>query len=448
MRFFYFLFILCFCGCENATSISGHYPDSGISFSFEGELSWVKTFGGTNEDVAHAVIETSDGGFAVFGNTKSINGDITDKALEESDLWLLKFNSEGELEWNKTYGGSGDDRGHSLIQMDDNGFMLLGYSQSADGLGTNNEGQHDNWIIRINEQGNFIWERSFGYAGHDHAYNIVKTSDGGALFNGFLDVTASNGAGNSISERTSRHGVGEFWCHKINAQGVVEWRNYYGGTSNDRSYDAIELVNGDFVLVGTTESSDVDVSESQGSYDVWVVMIDSLGNILWEKTLGGSEIDGANAVLQDGEGNIVVFGNSFSPDGNISYPKGSSDFWIITLNTSGELLSEHSFGGSSFDLGRGLAIGSNDDLWLAGYSRSNDGDVSLNQGDNDMLVLRLSPDKTVLNSFSLGGLSVDLAHDIIELSSGKIIVVGETESVDGLFQGNHGNKDLVVVQYH
>ena len=120
----------------------------------------------------------------------------------------------------------------------------------------------------------------------------------------------------------------------------------------------------------------------------------------------------------------------------------------ITLNTSGELLSEHSFGGSSFDLGRGLAIGSNDDLWLAGYSRSNDGDVSLNQGDNDMLVLRLSPDKTVLNSFSLGGLSVDLAHDIIELSSGKIIVVGETESVDGLFQGNHGNKDLVVVQYH
>jgi len=111
-------------------------------------------------------------------------------------------------------------------------------------------------------------------------------------------------------------------------------------------------------------------------------------------------------------------------------------------------LSEHSFGGSSFDLGRGLAIGSNDDLWLAGYSRSNDGDVSMNQGDNDMLVLRLSPDKTVLNSFSLGGLSVDLAHDIIELSSGKIIVVGETESVDGLFQGNHGNKDLVVVQYH
>ena len=110
MRFFYFLFILCFCGCENATSISSYYPDSGISSSFEGKLSWVKTFGGTNEDVAHAVIETSDGDFAVFGNTKSINGDITDKALEESDLWLLKFNSEGELEWNKTYGGSGDDR--------------------------------------------------------------------------------------------------------------------------------------------------------------------------------------------------------------------------------------------------------------------------------------------------------------------------------------------------
>mgnify|MGYP001224470389 CR=1 FL=1 len=448
MRNLLIFIVFCFYGCESINNLTGNYPDLENSDSFQGQLSWVKTFGGTNEDIAHAVIETSDGGFAVFGNTKSVNGNVTDKIIEESDFWLLKFNSEAELEWNKTYGGSGDDRGHSLIQMEDNGFMLLGYSQSIDGLGSNNEGQHDNWVIRIDEQGDFIWERSFGYAGHDHAYNIIKTSDGGALFNGFLDVTASNGAGNSISERSSRHGVGEFWCHKINSQGTLEWRNYYGGTSNDRSYDAIELVNGNFILVGTTESSDVDVSDSQGSYDVWVVMIDSQGNLLWEKTLGGSEIDGANAVLQDAQGNIVVLGNSFSTDGNISYPKGGSDFWIATLNKSGELLSEKSFGGSSFDLGKGLAFASNGDLWLAGYSRSNDGDVSLNQGDNDMLILRLSPDKIVLNSFSLGGLSVDLAHDIIELSSGKIIVVGETESIDGPFQGNHGNKDLVVAQYH
>ena len=443
MRNFFIFILFCFCGCESTS-----YLPEDFSF-FEGKLSWVKTFGGSNEDIAHAVIETEDGGFAVFGNTKSVDGDVTDKTIEESDLWLLKFNVEAELEWTKTYGGSGDDRGHSLIQMNDGGFMLLGYSQSEDGLGSNNEGQHDNWVLRVDAQGVFMWERSFGYGGHDHAYSIIKTADGGALFNGFLDVTASNGAGNSVADRSgSLHGVGEFWCHKINSEGVVEWRNYYGGTSNDRSYDATELANGNFVLVGTSESVDVDITDPQGSYDVWVVTIDATGNLLWEKSLGGSEIDGANAVLQNAEGNIVVFGNSFSSDGDRSFSKGSSDFWIATLSPSGALLSEDSFGGSSFDLGRGLASGSDGVLWLAGYSRSSDGDVSSNKGDNDMLVLRLSPGHVVLNSLSLGGSALDLAHDVIELSSGKIIVIGETESTDGPFQENRGNKDIVIAQFH
>ena len=443
MRNFFIFILFCFCGCESTS----HLPED--FSSFEGKLSWVKTFGGSNEDIAHAVIETEDGGFAVFGNTKSVDGDVTDKTIEESDLWLLKFNAEAGLEWTKTYGGSGDDRGHSLIQMNDGGFMLLGYSQSEDGLGSNNEGQHDNWVLRVDAQGVFMWERSFGYGGHDHAYSIIKTADGGALFNGFLDVTASNGAGNSVAYRSgSLHGVGEFWCHKINSEGVVEWRNYYGGTSNDRSYDATELANGNFVLVGTSESVDVDITDPQGSYDVWVVTIDATGNLLWEKSLGGSEIDGANAVLQNAEGNIVVFGNSFSSDGDRSFSKGSSDFWIATLSPSGALLSEDSFGGSSFDLGRGLASGSDGVLWLAGYSRSSDGDVSSNKGDNDMLVLRLSPGHVVLNSLSLGGSALDLAHDVIELSSGKIIVIGETESTDGPFQENRGNKDIVIAQFH
>ena len=443
MRKFFIFILFCFYGCESPSDLPEDFS------SFEGKLSWVKTFGGTEEDIAHAVIETQDGGFAVFGNTKSIDGDVTDKTEEESDLLLLKFNAEAELEWTKTYGGSGDDRGHSLIQMDDGGFMLLGYSQSADGLGSKNEGQHDNWVLRVDAQGVFMWERSFGYGGHDHAYSIIKTADGGALFNGFLDVTASNGAGNSVADRSgSLHGVGEFWCHKINANGVVEWRNYYGGTNNDRSYDATELTNGNFVLVGTTESIDVDVTDPKGSYDVWVVTIDPLGNLLWEKTLGGSEIDGANAVLENTQGNIVVFGNSFSSNGDRSFPKGSSDFWIATLSPSGTLLSEDSFGGSSFDLGRGLASGSDGVLWLAGYSRSTDGDVASNQGGNDMLILRLSRDHIVLNSLSLGGSALDLAHDVVELSSGKIIVIGATESTDGLFHENQGDKDIVIAQFH
>ena len=443
MRFNFLIVVLSILSCEKSDINTFSYP------KFKGELSWVKTFGGTDEDVAHAVIQTQDGGFAVIGNTKSLDGDLTDKIYEGSDLWLLKFNAEAELQWTKTYGGSRDDRGHSLVQTTDGGYMLLGYSQSSDGIGSNNEGQHDNWIIRVDEQGTFMWERSFGYSGHDHAYNIIETSDGGFLFNGFLDVTASNGAGNRVDDKSSsRHGVGEFWCHKIDAQGAIEWRNYFGGTSNDRSYDSVELENGNFVLVGTSESTDVDVTDPRGSYDIWVVTVDTEGNLLWEKSLGGTQADGANAVLEVENGNIVVFGNSFSSDGDIGYSKGSSDFWITTLDSKGKLLSESSFGGSGFDLGRAITKGSGGFLWAAGYSRSKDGDVSQNSGENDMLILRITPDNIVVNSISLGGSGLDLAHDIIELSSGKIIVVGETESTDGPFTENHGNKDIAIVQFH
>ena len=201
-------------------------------------------------------------------------------------------------------------------------------------------------------------------------------------------------------------------------------------------------------MVGTSESTDVDVTGPKGSYDIWVVALDTKGKLLWEKSLGGTQVDGANAVLENENGNIVVFGNSFSSDGDISYSKGSSDFWITTLDSRGELLSEASFGGSDFDLGRALTKGFGGFLWAAGYSRSKDGDVSQNNGDIDMLILRISPDNIVVNSFSLGGSGLDLAHDIIELSSGKIIVVGETESNNGPFSENHGNKDMVIVQFH
>ena len=150
MRFIFLIVILFILGCEKTNLNTFSYS------KFQGKLSWAKTFGGTDEDIAHAVIQTQDGGFAVIGNTKSLDGDLIDKTYEGSDIWLLKFNAEAELQWNKTYGGSEDDRGHSLVQTADGGYMLLGYSQSSDGIGSNNEGQHDNWIIRVDEQGAFM----------------------------------------------------------------------------------------------------------------------------------------------------------------------------------------------------------------------------------------------------------------------------------------------------
>ncbi|MGB0366872.1 MAG: hypothetical protein ACPGC8_04475 [Flavobacteriaceae bacterium] len=409
-------------------------------------LQSLQLFGGSEEDIAHAIIPTQDGGFAVLGNTKSTNGDIEGKNLAVSDLLLIKYAANATPEWQATYGGSEDDRGHSLIQLSDGGYALLGYSMSQDGDASINQGQHDNWVIRTDASGAILWEKSFGFSGHDHAYNIIATQDGGLLFNGFLDVTSSGGQGTSFQKARSsaRHGVGEFWVHKINLEGEIEWRQYFGGTNNDRSYDAIETPAGDFIVVGTSESDDVDISSPRGGYDIWIIKLDQAGNLIWERSFGGSQYDAANAVTLDQAQNIYVLGNTFSEDHDVSSPLGHSDMWLISLNQNGELLGERSFGGSGFDMGRDLAFAPNGTLWLVGYSQSEDIDFSLNAGDNDIALLQLDQNLFPQQHFNLGGSGLDIAHAVLPLKDGRLLVVGTSESQEGLFQNNKGDKDIFV----
>ena len=426
--------------CE-IPSISGTVPQSS-----QHSLQWVQLFGGSEEDIAHDVIATQDGGFAVIGNTKSIDGDIQDKSVVISDIILLKYSSNAQLEWAKTYGGSQDDRGHSLVQMPDGGYALLGYSMSSDLDASNNEGQHDNWVVRVDAQGNLLWEKSYGFLGHDHAYSILTTQDGGLLFNGFLDVTSSNGLGSTA--KGGKHGVGEFWVHKIDQAGNIQWRRYYGGTNNDRSYAAVETAAGDFVIVGTSESTDVDISSPRGDYDIWVIKIASNGNLLWERSFGGSNYDGSNAVWLDQKQNLHVLGNTFSTDHDISSPLGNSDFWLISMDQSGHLLTENTFGGTDFDLGQDILVDENNRFWLTGYSRSDDIDLTENQGDNDIVLFQLDQNKFPKQYFSLGGSGLDLAHAMVQLTQGGILVVGSTESTDGPFADNRGDKDIFLALWN
>ena len=159
-------------------------PEEQIEFL--GEVEWVKNFGGSGEETAQAIITTSDGGYAILGFSNSMDGDIVGKTTAVNDYWLLKLDAAGNLEWNKTYGGSKDDRGQSLAQTKDGGYILTGYAMSDDGDGSNNEGFHDNWILKLDASGNIEWEKSFGFSGHDHSYDIIQTQDGGFFFIGFL----------------------------------------------------------------------------------------------------------------------------------------------------------------------------------------------------------------------------------------------------------------------
>ena len=448
---FFISSIIVFLSCDNQLISNWQVPEF-----FEGELLWVKLYGGSNEDIAHSIIETSDGGYAVLGNTKSQDGDVSEKNTSDRDWFFLKLDQNGDILWKKIYGGSGDDHGHSVIQTEDKGYILAGYTSSKDGDIDSitayddilqNGDPHDKWVIKIDQFGNILWQNVYGFKGHDHAYSIIPTRDGGYFLNGFLDVTASEGAGNYNVGSKKHHGVGEFWCHKIDSNGNLQWRKYYGGSNNDRSYDAIETEGGDFLIIGTSESLDVDISNPKGSYDIWAILINSNGEMIWEKSFGGSGIDQAKAVINDFNGNYRIIGSSFSQDKDISNPKGSSDIWLITIDRYGNLLSEISFGGTDFDSGMALVESFDKSIFIVGHSRSFDFDFTYNSGENDIVILHLTSKGKLIQTFSLGGTDDDIANDIIQTTNGAILIAGETRSKNNQFSNNKGDTDIVISKW-
>jgi hypothetical protein len=419
--------------------------DSDINdMSFSGTIQWNKTFGGSQEDFAQSIIQTSDGNFVILGTSESIDGTITDKTIIDKDYWVIKIDKEGSVIWSKTYGGSGEDIGQKVIETSDGGLAIVGYSQSSDGDASANQGFHDNWLLKLDSHGTILWEKSYGFAGHDHAYSLIQTSDGGYFMTGFLDVTASGGEGNNRNSSTNRHGIGEFWCHKLDATGNIQWRRYFGGTNNDRSYDVVQANDGGYVVTGFSESTDFDISNNHGSYDYWIIKLDSRGNLLWEKSFGGSEIDQSRAIVKTNDNNYVIAGNSFSNDGDIDSNLGSSDFWLIKINDLGELIWSKNYGGPDFDYATSIKKSSNGFV-VSGYSQSANNQLSSNYGNNDFWVIKIDELGSLLWQKNFGGSGFDLAMDAIETFDNHIIVVGETESNDYDIVENRGLKDVLVV---
>jgi len=410
----------------------------------ESNLVFVKTFGGSQEDTFHDVITTVDGGYAALGYSQSIDGDIVDNDSQINKYWLVKTDSEGTIQWSRTYGGNDDDRGEQIIQTIDGGYALVGYSKSSDGDVSSNEGLHDHWILKLDASGNIQWQNSFGFSGSDQAFSIIQTTDGGYFSAGFLDVSASDGAGNE-GRQTQRHGVGEFWAHKLDAQGQLVWRRYFGGTNNDRAYGAIETVGGNLMLVGASESDDFDVTDSKGSYDFWAVLLDDQGTLLWQQSYGGSEIEIAYAVTPTADGNFLIVGDTRSSNGDISTSNGSADVWVIKIDEQGTLLWEKTFGGSGFDSARDVTLLS-DGFAITGASRSLDGDVDENKGQSDFWVLKIDTNGNLIWQRSLGGADLDFGYGITASSQGDIIIAGDTQSADQDIPTNQGVVDAVLIK--
>lgn len=423
----------------------GITPDDTPSV-FTGEIEWAKTFGGSGEDDTNSIIETPDGGYAVLGYTLSNDGDITDKFTTDADIWVFKLNNDGELQWSKTYGGSADDRGTKIINTSGGGFAIIGYTRSNDGDVSTNNGFYDFWLLKLDASGNLLWEKSFGFSGNDQGQSLLQTPDGGYFLTGFMDFDGRAAQNPKLNKSSNRHGVGEFWAVKTDASGNELWNQYYGGTNNDRAYDVVQTPDGGFMMVGNSESDDFDITNPLGSYDYWVVKIDAAGNLQWQQNYGGSGIEIAYSITRTMDGNYLILGDSRSTDQQVSNPKGNADAWLIKINETGDLLWQKSYGGSQFDTGRSIIEKPDGNLIVFGTSRSNDQDVSNNYGQGDFWLALTNGEGNLTFEKNYGGSATDFGNAAILTSSGQIVMGGSSESSDFDVPNNQGGKDVLIIK--
>ena len=431
------LLMLLLLGCNS--------DDSSSNSSIKGEVNLVQTYGGTKNDSGQSVVATFDGGYIVSGFTQSNDGDINDKQDESFDYWLLKFNAENELQWQKTYGGSADERSNSIIQTQDGGYAVLGFSFSSDGDITNNAGLQDYWLAKLDANGTISWQKSFGYPGADSGVSVIQTNDQGYLVTGVLDVTASGGEGNT-ARNSNRHAGGDYWALKLNSSGDIEWSKYFGGNFTDTPENVIQTEDNGFIIVGGSDSIDTDVSNNIGTYDFWVIRISATGNLVWEKSFGGDQIDEARAIVKSSDGNYMIAGDTRSSNNDVSNNIGAADLWLIKISTTGDLIWEKTIGGTNFDVARAMVKTQDNGFLLAGSSRSDDVDVSENKGQNDAWALKVDGEGNLKWETTIGGSNIDFGYSIAELNDTSIILVGDSTSSDGDIIENKGFTDLLIIK--
>ena len=209
-------------------------------------IEWDKIFGGIGWDEANSMLQTEDGSFIVFGFVQS-----KDKGRE--DGWIAKLDENGEMVWDKAFGGSQNEEIFSGIKTVDGGYVVCGYTESK------GSGGYDAWIAKLDENGEIVWDKAFGGVEAEVANSIIQTRDGGYALAGY---TWSKGAGRE-----------DAWMIKLDENGEMAWDKTFGGSDEDVARCIIQAEDGGYVLAGYTES------KGAGRYDAWVIKLDEKGNL-------------------------------------------------------------------------------------------------------------------------------------------------------------------------
>ena len=356
-----------------------------IKSNSTGNIEWQKIYGGTNYETGFCIRQTADGGYVFVGTTWSTDGDLT---LNQgfSDVWVVKLNNTGIIEWQKTYGGTYIEEGFTIEQTVDGGYVVAGSVQSADGDVTFNHGSEDYWLIKLNNMGVIQWQKTYGGDNADRGVVVRQTTDGGYIMAGH-SRTPNNG------DVTGNHsGSEDYWIVKTNSSGTIEWQNSFGGDDIENGYSICQTTDGGYIVAGQSYSVNGDVSFNHGNCDYWVVKLNSAGTIEWQKSYGGADFDEGTSIYQTPDGGYILGGSSFSNDGDVTgnHSLGDgADYWIVKLNATGTIQWQKALGGTADDRAFCAVPTADGGYIITGFSPSNDGDVGGNYGFFDFWTVKL-----------------------------------------------------------
>ncbi len=341
---------------------------------------WQRALGGSNHDKAWAVMSISDENFLVLGWTTSNDGNISGYH-GGGDAWIVSINNQGNIIWQKCYGKDNSDYARSIVFAQDGGYVVAGYVYLRKKNVNGYHGKGDVWVMKLDSRKNVVWQKLLGGSDRDHAYSMTATPDGGYIVVGETMSRDENIRGN--------HGNSDFWIVYLDASGKVIWQRCFGGTKNEEAYSVAVTPDGGYIVAGYTESNDGDVRCNHGNKDIWIIKIDRRGKIIWQKCLGGSSDDYAHSVAPAPDGGYIVAGYTYSNDGDVLGNHGGADFWVVRLDENGGIIWQKCLGGSAKDIAYSLSVTPDGGYIVAGYTFSNDGDVSGNHGKSDIWIVKL-----------------------------------------------------------
>jgi hypothetical protein len=344
---------------------------------------WAKTYGRAGNDEAYTIQQTSDGGYIVAGTTESFEH-------ESGDVWIIKLDSAGDIEWQKNYGRTYSELAYSIQQTNDGGYVVAGAFPTF-GWGI--------WVLKIDPEGEVEWQEYFKGEQYDYgvAYSIQQTSDGGYIVAG--------------EYRYEEFADTDVWILKLASDGTKEWDKTYGGRNWDHAYSIRQTIDGGFVVAGQKDSTRYGAGAG-----LWILKLDPFGDIEWQRTYDGEGQDNARSILQISDGGYIVAGET------TSFGAGTEDIWMLKLDEGGGIEWQRTFGGKERDSARSIQQTDDGGYIVAGITKS------FGLGNEDIWILKFDSKGKIEWQKTFGGYGREEASSVVQTYDGGYVVAGLTSS--------------------